>query len=105
MRSTESPPLPPVPAVPAPRVRRFTDEDYRTLSAFRFALRRFLQFSERAAAQLGVTAQQYQAMLAVRGFPDRMRVTVGELAERMCIQHHSAVGLVDRLVERDLARR
>ncbi len=90
---------------PVPRARRFTDEDYRTLAAFRFALRRFLQFSERAAAQLGVTAQQYQAMLAVRGFPERTRVTVGELAERMCIQHHSAVGLVDRLVERDLARR
>ncbi len=85
--------------------RKFTDEDYRTLSSFRYALRRFLQFSERAAAQLGVTAQQYQAMLAVRGYPDRSRLTVGELAERMCIQHHSAVGLVDRLVERDLARR
>ncbi len=100
MRPTDA-----VPAAPQPRSRHFTDEDYRTLAGFRFALRRFLQFSERAAAQLGVTAQQYQAMLAVRGFPDRARVTVGELAERMCIQHHSAVGLVDRLVERDLARR
>ncbi len=95
----------PASAPAAPRARKFTDDDYRTLSAFRYALRRFLQFSERAAAQLGVTAQQYQAMLAVRGFPDRARLTVGELAERMCIQHHSAVGLVDRLVERDLARR
>lgn len=82
-----------------------TDEEYHLLASFRHALRRFLQFSERAAAQLGVTGQQYQALLAVRGFPGRSRVTVGELAERMCIQHHSAVGLVDRLSERDLVRR
>lgn len=85
--------------------RRLSDEDYRLLASWRYALRRFLQFSERAAAQLGVTAQQYQALLAIRGFPGRSRLTVGEMAERMCIQHHSAVGLVDRLVERDLVHR
>ncbi len=90
--------------VPA-RARRLSEDDYRVLASFRYALRRFLQFSERAAAQLGVTGQQYQALLAVRGFPGRARVTVGELAERMCIQHHSAVGLVDRLAERELVRR
>lgn len=85
--------------------RKLTEEEYHLLASFRHALRRFLQFSERAAAQLGVTGQQYQALLAIRGFPGRMRVTIGELAERMCIQHHSAVGLVDRLAERDLVRR
>jgi len=90
----------------APRpLKHFADEDYRLLATWRYALRRFLQFSERAAAQLGVTAQQYQTLLAIRGFPGRTCVTVGELAERMCIQHHSAVGLVDRLVNRDLVRR
>lgn len=82
-----------------------SDEDYRRLADWRYVLRRFLQFSERAAAELGVTAQQYQALLAIRGYPGRQRVSVGELAERMCIQHHSAVGLVDRLVERGLVRR
>jgi DNA-binding MarR family transcriptional regulator len=86
-------------------IRRLSDDDFRLLAQWRYALRRFLQFSERAAAQLGVTAQQYQCLLAIRGFPGRSRVTVGELAERMCIQHHSAVGLVDRLVERELVRR
>src|SRR5512134_605044 len=86
-------------------MKKLTDEDYRLLATWRHALRRFLQFSERAAAGLGVTAQQYQTLLAIRGFPGRARVTVGELAERMCIQHHSAVGLVDRLVDRDLVRR
>lgn len=85
--------------------KRISDEEYRQLATWRFALRRFLQFSERAAAELGVTAQQYQTMLAIRGFPGRSRLTVGELAERMCIQHHSAVGLVDRLAERELVRR
>ena len=90
---------------PARSGRKLTDEEYHLLASFRHALRRYLQFSERAATQLGVTGQQYQALLAIRGFPGRPRVTVGELAERMCIQHHSAVGLVDRLAERDLVRR
>jgi len=87
------------------RKRRLSDDDFRRLAQFRYALRRFFQFSERAAGELGVTGQQYQALLAVRGFPSRSRVTVGELAERLCIRHHSAVGLVDRLVERGLVRR
>lgn len=93
------------PDEPFKPLKKMTDEDYRLLATWRFALRRFLQFSERAAAELGCTAQQYQTMLAIRGFPGRARVTVGELAERMCIQHHSAVGLVDRLSERELVRR
>jgi hypothetical protein len=41
------------------------------LAAFRYALRRFLAFSEQAARQAGVTPQQYLALLAVLGFPAR----------------------------------
>lgn len=68
------------------------------LAAFRYALRRFLHFSEAAARSAGITAQQHQALLAIKGFPTRDTVTVGELAERLQLCHHSAVGLVDRLV-------
>lgn len=79
--------------------------DYELLAKFRYILRRFLGFSEAAALALGVTAQQYQAMLAIQGFPGRTWVTIGELAEQMQIVHHSAVGLVDRMQALRLVRR
>jgi DNA-binding MarR family transcriptional regulator len=80
-------------------------EDYQNLAQFRYMLRRFLRFSEDAAQRAGITPQQHQALLAIKGFPSRERVTVGELAERLQIRHHSAVGLVDRLVAEQLASR
>jgi DNA-binding MarR family transcriptional regulator len=79
-----------------------SDEDYQALAAFRYALRQFLRFSEEVARRGGVTPQQYLAMIAVRGFPGRDRLTVGEFAERLQIRHHSAVGLIDRMVAQGL---
>ncbi len=78
---------------------------YETLAAFRYALRQFLHFSEGAALGAGITPQQHQALLAIKGFPARDGVTVGELAERLQLRHHSAVGLVDRLVAEKLVAR
>jgi DNA-binding MarR family transcriptional regulator len=78
---------------------------YETLAAFRYALRQFLRFSEEAAQAAGVTPQQHQALLAIKGFPGRDRVTVGELAERLQLRHHSAVGLIDRLEAEKLVLR
>ncbi len=82
-----------------------TKEEYVALAGFRFALREFLKFSEEAAHSVGLTPQQHQALLSIMGFAGRDFVTIGELAERLQIRHHSAVGLVDRLVAQDLARR
>lgn len=79
--------------------------DYKTLAQFRYLLRTFAAFSENAALGSGLTPQQHQALLAIKGFPGRDRVTVGELAERLNIRHHSAVGLADRLAARGLVRR
>ena len=76
--------------------RPLTDADYRTLAGFRRGLRRFLRFSEDAAAAAGLTPRQYQALLAVRGAGAR-GLTIGALAGELEIRHHSAVGLVDRL--------
>ena len=87
------------------RPRQLIKSEYETLAAFRYALRRFIRFSEEAAQAAGITAQQYQALLAIKGFPSRDKVTVGELAERLQLRHHSAVGLIDRLVARKLAAR
>lgn len=85
--------------------KRFSKIQYEHLAAFRYALRQFMHFSEAAAGRAGVTPQQHQALLAIKGFPGREEVTVGELAERLQLRHHSAVGLLDRLVDLKLVRR
>src|ERR1700761_1508160 len=85
--------------------RRLDKSQFETLAAFRYALRRFIHFSDEAASAAGVTPQQYQALLAIKGFPGRDHVTIGELAKRLQLRHHSAVGLVDRLVAEDLVSR
>jgi len=80
------------------RKPRLAKEHYETLAALRYALRQFLYFSEQAAHAAGVTPQQHQALLAIKGFPGRDRITIGELSERLQIRPHSAVGLANRLV-------
>lgn len=76
--------------------------EYQALAEFRYALRQFLRFSVKAAESVGLTPEQHQALLAIKGFPGRERITIGELAERLQIRHHSAVGLVDRLSKQGL---
>jgi DNA-binding MarR family transcriptional regulator len=85
--------------------KKLSKAQYEMLAAFRFALRQFLKFSEDAAHEADITPQQHQALLAIKGFPGRDRVTVGELAERLQIAHHSTVGLIDRLVLENLVTR
>ena len=87
------------------KTKQLSKSQYEMLAAFRYALRQFLHFSEEAAHAAGITPQQHQALLAVKGFPGRDCVTVGELAERLQLRHHSAVGLVDRLVTERLVAR
>ena len=84
---------------------KITKAQYEMLAEFRYALRQFLRFSENAAQAAGITPQQHQAMLAIKGFPGRDRITIGELAERLQIAHHSAVGLADRLVAEHYVQR
>ena len=83
----------------------FSKGDYETLAEFRYALRCFLRFSENAVESAGLTMQQHQALLFIIGFPGREQVTIGELAERLQVRHHSTVGLVDRLEEQGLVER
>ena len=79
--------------------------DYRALAAFRYEIRKFLAFSERAARGHGIEPQQHQLLLAVKGFPGDSRPTIGDIAERLCVEHHTTVGLVDKLEKRGLVRR
>ncbi|HEY0464218.1 MAG TPA: MarR family transcriptional regulator [Polyangiaceae bacterium] len=73
--------------------------DYRALAQFRYEIRKFLAFSEAAARAAGIEPQQHQALLAVKGLPAGVEPTIGALAERLCVQHHTAVALVDKLEE------
>lgn len=79
--------------------------DYQALAEFRYQIRRFLRFSEQTARSEGLEPQQYQLLLAVKGMPQEKRVTVGELAERLQLQHHSTVELIDRLTDRGFVER
>jgi DNA-binding MarR family transcriptional regulator len=84
---------------------QITKREYEALADWRYALRRFLKFSHDAARDAGLPAQQHQALLAIKGYPDRDYVTVGELADQPLLKHHSAVGIVDRLARRELVER
>lgn len=72
-------------------------EEYRALAEFRYQIRRFLGFSEELVRAAGMEPQQHQLLLAIKGLPDGVTATVGELAERLQLKHHSTVELVNRL--------
>lgn len=76
-----------------------SDDDFRALAAFRAGLRQFLRFSEDAARAVGLTPQQHQLLVAVRGHAGPEPPTIGEIADALQIKHHSAVGMIDRMVE------
>ncbi len=88
-----------------PPADRLSKPQYEALSEFRYQLRRFLHFSEQAAEREGITPLQYQLLLHVRGFPGRDWASVGELAERLQVQHHGAVALLGRCEKAGLAER
>jgi DNA-binding MarR family transcriptional regulator len=83
----------------------FTKADYEELARFRYGMRLYMRFSERAVRMIGVTPQQYQLMLAIKGFPGKEWATVTELAERLQSSHNSVVGLVDRCEANGLVKR
>ena len=85
--------------------KKLGDPQYAQLAAFRYALRRFLRFSEDAAHDAGITSLQYQLMVHIAGMPDREWATVGELAELLQAKPHGVVALVTRCEEAGLVRR
>lgn len=72
--------------------------DYVSLAELRYQIRKFLHFSEQAARTAGLEPRQHQLLLAIKGLPAEVRPRVSEVAERLQIQHHSAVELINRLV-------
>jgi DNA-binding MarR family transcriptional regulator len=82
-----------------------TKQDFEALARFRFGIRRYLRFSEETVRSHGFTPQQYQLLLALKGFPGREWATVGELADRLQLRHHSVVELVNRAQAEGLVER
>ena len=74
----------------------YSQENLCLLADLRFHLRRFLAFSETAAAEHGTRAQHYQLLQVIAAAPAEKPVTIAYVAERMILRHNSAVELVDR---------
>src|SRR5437868_15152825 len=85
--------------------KNLTLEDYHSLAEFRHQIRRYLRFSDAAVRGSDLEPRQYQLLLALKGLPSNVRSRIGDLAEQLQIQHHSAVELVDRLEASGLVRR
>jgi DNA-binding MarR family transcriptional regulator len=81
-----------------------TDHEYRALLRFRHAQRRFLAFSEQAAAAEGLTTQQHQLLLAIRGHDDEAPTT-SAIADLLVLKNHSVVELIDRAEAAGLVER
>ncbi|WP_076863990.1 MarR family winged helix-turn-helix transcriptional regulator [Bradyrhizobium mercantei] len=79
--------------------------DYPALAQFRYELRTFLAFSEEGARKAGLTPQQHQALLGIKGFVEPGPPTVGDIARFLLIRHHSAVELMNRMAKLGLISR
>ena len=79
--------------------------DFEALAEFRFGIRRYLRFSEVTVRRDGLTPQQYQLLLALKGFPGREWASVRELADRLQLRHHSVVELLNRAQGQGLVER
>ncbi|MER7363049.1 MarR family winged helix-turn-helix transcriptional regulator [Nonomuraea wenchangensis] len=82
-----------------------TKQDFEALARFRFGIRSYLRFSEEAVRAAGLTPQQYQLLLALKGFPGRDWASVRELADRLLLRHHSVVELIGRAQKQGLVHR
>lgn len=85
--------------------QKISKAEYESLAGFRHALRAFLRFSEVAARSEGLTPQQHQLLLAIKGMPGREWSTVSELADALQFNHNGAVQLVDRVESIGFVRR
>lgn len=80
-----------------PPVGDLSQNHYTAIAAFRYELRRFLAFSEAAAAGVGLPPQQHQALLIIAGHAGPGRPTVGVVADKLLIAAHTAAELVARM--------
>jgi len=84
---------------------KIDSQQLQSLAEFRYTLRRFLHFSEQAAAQAALQPQQHQLMLQIAGAPEGVETTISYIAERLGLRHHSVVELSKRCAEAGLVER
>lgn len=84
---------------------KITASEYQALAELRYRIRLFLREGDATALENGLEPQQYQVLLAIRGLKDGETATIGTLAERLTIKHHSAGELVDRLEKNGFVKR
>lgn len=105
MTSNIPPTRPPRPGIEATDEPELNKDEYVRLAQLRHSLREFARSTELEARKAGVTPQQYQLLLAIKGFPGREQANISELAERLQIRHNAVIGLVNRAESRGLVRR
>lgn len=89
-------------SVPKKPTIEISDFEYSRLAEFRYQIRKFLSFSQKAAEENSIQPQQHQLLLAVRGVQKHTVPTIAVVAELLQIRHHSAVELVDRCIAEGL---
>ena len=79
--------------------------EYQILAEFRYQLAGFLRRRKDAARAEGLQPQQYELLLAVTGLDSGKSPTIKELANQLCLEHHTVVELADRLEKKGLVAR
>jgi DNA-binding MarR family transcriptional regulator len=87
------------------RPNEVSKSEYETLAALRTGIRRFLRYTEGQARRKGLSPQQHQLLLAIKGRPGKDWATASELAASLQLRHNSVVGLVDRAARMGLVYR
>jgi DNA-binding MarR family transcriptional regulator len=85
--------------------RDLRQRDYQAMANFRHGLRKFLRFSKDFVAEVDLTPEQYEALLALKAFSPKQGLVIRELSECLQVKHHTAVSLIDRLSWRKLVTR
>jgi DNA-binding MarR family transcriptional regulator len=88
-----------------PGTKQLSKHEYEILATFRHSLRRLARQTELEARKVGLTPQQYQLLLAIKGYPGREWANISELAEHLQIRHNAVIGLVNRAEARHLVHR
>src|SRR3954471_10678346 len=82
-----------------------SESQFQALLEFRTALRRFNNWSEEQAREVGLTHAQHQLLLAIKGHRGPEPPTIGDVADYLLLRHHSAVELVNRVQAAGLLER
>jgi DNA-binding MarR family transcriptional regulator len=85
--------------------KEITSAEYQALAELRYRIRKFVREGDAVARAAGLEPQQYLLLLAIRGLPEGVEVTISTLADRLALKHHSTVELIDRLETHGYVRR